>query len=97
MESNKVFIGQKDLKYYFPACFFALGKSDTIKIVARGKNTKKALDLLAILKREYLESPKYSIEIDSEKFIDENNDGKERHVTTIEIELSGVRKERNNK
>ena len=90
MESNIVPIGQKDLKYYFPACFFVLGKSDTVKIVARGKNTKKALDLLAILMREYLDNSKYSIEVGSESFEVEND--KERFVTTIEIELSGKRK-----
>lgn len=91
MESNIVPIGQKDLKHYFPACFFVLGNSDTVKIVARGKNIKKALDLLAILNREYLVSPKYNIVIGSESFEVEN--GKERFVTTIEIELSGKRKE----
>ena len=91
MESNEVKIGPKDLKYYFPACFFALSNSKTINILARGKNTTKALNLLAILIREYLDKPKYSIEVSSEKFDD--GDGKERYVTAIDIELSGTKKE----
>ena len=94
MENNIVLIGSKDIKHYFPAAFFALGKSKTIRILARGKNMKTALDLLAILKREYLEDPKYSIEIDSESFTyEEDGEQKERNVTTLEIELSGVRKQ----
>ena len=84
--TEDVFIGGKELKFYIPAAFFALSKSDTIKIYARGKNVKRALDLLAILKREHLEKPKYCILVDSEKFED-------KWVTTLEIELSGKRKE----
>lgn len=80
-----VYVGNKDVIRYVTSCFVALGKSDTIKIISRGNHIKRALDVLAILKREHLENPKYSIEIDSEPF--EN-----RFVTSIEITVSGKKK-----
>lgn len=91
-----IYIGQKDIKNYISACFFGLGKEDKIKIMARGKNAKTALDVLAILIRDYLENPKYNITIDSEKFKNPEDD-RERWVTTIEIELSGLKKEKDEK
>jgi len=86
MANEIVYVGGKEIKFYIPAAFFALSKSETIKIVARGKNVKRALDLLAILKREYLENPKDTIVVGSEKFED-------KWVTTLEIELTGKRKD----
>lgn len=84
---EQVFVGAKEIKNYITACFFALGKSDEVKIVARGKNIKRAIDILAILIRDYLENPKYSIVVGSETF-------EERKVSTIEITLSGLKKEK---
>jgi len=89
-----VFIGSKDIKYYLPAAFYALSKSDTIKIVARGRNTKRALDVVAILKRDYLDNPKYNVVIDSEEFKDDRT-GDIKKVTSLEIELSGTKKDKN--
>ena len=90
-----VFIGNKDISRYISACFYALGKSENLKIISRGSNIKKSIDILAILTRDYLENPKYSIVVGSEPF--EN-----RNVSTLEITLSGLRKskeiiEKNNK
>jgi len=82
-----VYIGSKEISRYISACFYALGKSESLKIIARGSNIKKSIDILAILKRDYLENPKYNIEVDSEPF--EN-----RNVSTLEISLSGIRKEK---
>jgi len=91
-----IYIGQKDIKNYISACFFGLGKEDKIRIMARGKNAKTALDVLAILIRDYLENPKYNITVDSEKF-KSPEDERARWVTTIDIELSGLKKEKNDK
>lgn len=85
MES--VFIGNKDISRYLSACFYALGKDEEIKIISRGNHIKRAIDVLAILKREHMIDPKYEIKVDSENF--EN-----RKVSTIEILLSGKRKEK---
>lgn len=89
-----VYIAQKEIGAYISSCFFALGNSDEIKIVSRGRNNNKALNVLAILIREYLENPKYSIKVDSEEFVDKETN-QSRWVSTLEITLSGSKKERN--
>lgn len=86
--NNIVFIGPKEIKNYITSCFFALSRSDEIKIKSRGKNNKTALDVLEILKRVYLESPKYNIEVDTDEFKDES--GETRRVTTLNISLAGT-------
>ena len=82
---NIVPIGSKEIGKYITACFFALGQHKEIKIIARGGNIKRALDILEILKRDWLEDPKYDIKIGTERH-------EERGVTTIEITLSGTKK-----
>jgi len=79
---EEVYIGSKDISKYLSACFYALGQKEEITIIARGNNTKRALDVAAILIRQYLENPSYDVVIGSEKF-------EERNVTTIEINLRG--------
>jgi len=91
-----IYIGQKEIKNYISACFFGLGKEDKIKIMARGKNSITALNVLAILIRDYLENPVYDITVGSEKFKNPEDD-KDRWVTTLEIELSGIKKEKEDK
>jgi DNA-binding protein Alba len=83
--TEEIFIGGKDISRYISACFFSLGKEKTIKLIARGNNIKRAIDVLAILVRDYLENPEYSIKVGSEPF-------EKRNVSTIEIVLSGTKK-----
>jgi len=83
--TDRIFIGSKDISRYISACFFSLGKEKDITIVARGSNIKKAIDILAILVRDYLENPEYNIKVDSEPF-------EKRNVSTLEINLSGIKK-----
>jgi DNA-binding protein Alba len=82
---EKIYIGNKEIPKYLTACFFALGETDTINIIGRGNNVKGAVDVAAILLRQYLENPKYDIKIGSEKF-------EERYVSTIEIVINGEKK-----
>jgi len=91
-ESNlkNVPIGLKDISRYISACLYSLSKENEVKILARGNNTKKAIDILAILIRDYLDKPQYNVVVDSEKFKEGDHT---RYVSTIEITLSGVRKE----
>ena len=85
-EDNLVKIGpKKDLSRYISASLYALGKNDTINLVGRGNNIKRAIDILDILKRDYLDNPKYEVIVDSETF--EN-----RRISTVDIVLSGVKK-----
>ena len=86
-DDSVVPVGSKDVSRYISACMISLGKRDTINIIARGNNVKRAIDILGILIREYLDNPKYDITVDSEKF-------EERFVSTIEISLSGTKKEK---
>jgi len=83
---EKIPIGNKDPAKYLSACFYALGETDTILLISRGNNIKRAIDVAAILLRKYLENPEYSIKIGSEKF-------EERYVSTIEIYIKGKRKD----
>ena len=82
---EEIFVGSKDISRYISACFYSLGKEKDIKIVARGNNIKRAIDILAILVRDYLEKPEYTITVGSEPF-------EKRNVSTIEILLSGTKK-----
>jgi len=93
--NNIVFIGPKEIKHYITGCFFALSKANEIKIQSRGKNNKNALDVLAILIREYLDDAKYNIIVDTQEFKDES--GETRKVTTLDITLSGIKKDKFNK
>ena len=86
-ETNTVPVGSKDHIRYVTACLYTLAREDNVKMMARGNNVKKAIDVLAMLTREYLEKPTYSIEVGSEKF-------EERFVSTIEITIAGKKKEK---
>jgi len=82
---EEIYIGSKDISRYISACFYSLGKDKDIKIIARGNNIKRAIDILAILVRDYLENPEYDIKVGSEPF-------EKRNVSTLEIILSGTKK-----
>jgi len=81
-----VYIGLADIPNYVSACFVALSQHDEIKIIARGNHVKKALDILAIMIREYLDDTSYDISVGSEFF-------DKRFVTTVDVKLSGKRRE----
>jgi len=84
---EKVYIGNKEISRYISACFFALGKNSKIVLVSRGNHIKRAIDILAILVRDYLENAEYNVKVFSDEY--EN-----RNVSAIEIELSGKRKKK---
>ena len=88
--SHEVFIGKKDISRYISSCFFALNKFQKVKLISRGSYVKKALDILAILIRDYLENPEYDVIVKSEPF-------EGRFVTALEINLTGIRKEEEKK
>jgi len=81
-------VGSKDISKYLSACFYALGRDSEVLITARGNNVKRAIDVVAILIRQYLNEPEYDVIIGSEKF-------EERHVSTIDINVKGQQKEVN--
>ena len=84
---ERIPISNKDVERYIMASFFAYNKGkDIIHLVARGSNIKKAVDVAAILIREYVENPTYEVIIGSEKFED-------RFVSSIDIIIKGKRKD----
>ena len=83
---EEVYIGKKDISKYISSCFYALKKYDKVKLISRGSHVKKSLDILAILIRDYLEEPEYNVIVKSEEF-------EGRHITALEIDLTGKRKE----
>jgi len=86
VSADKVYIGPKEIPKYLSACFYALGQTDEITLIARGNNVKGAIDVTAILIREYLTNPEYNVQIGSEKYGD-------RYVSTVEIKVKGTRKD----
>lgn len=82
---EEIYVGSKDISRYITACFFGFDKEKEIKIIARGGYIKKAIDILAILIRDHIKNPEYTIEVKSEPF--EN-----RNVSAIEILLTGEKK-----
>jgi len=84
LEGNEehVYIGDKNIKVYIPACLFAFGKSDKVVISSRGSNIKKAIDVAAIIMREHLINPDYDVIIESHGF-------EERNVSSLDIIISG--------
>jgi len=87
LEGNeeRVFIHNKEIKVYISACLFAFSKADKIVITARGNNIKRAIDVAAILVRQYLDNPTYEVIIGSEGFED-------RNVSTVDIVVTGTKK-----
>ena len=86
-KSEDIYIGSKEISRYISAGIFGFNKGDKIKLIARGKNVKRAIDVLAILIRDYVEKPEYKIIVDSEKF-------EGRNISTVEISISGKKKQK---
>ena len=82
MKPEKVPVGDKKIGSYLAACFISLNKTGGVIICARGNNITGAINVLAILIREYLDDPEYTIEVGSEKY-------EERYVSSIDIHLKG--------
>lgn len=86
-DKTVVKVDKKDISKYISACLFSLSKESEVNIVSRGSNIKKAIDVLAILMREYLEDAKYEIKVGTEPY-------ETRNVSTLEIHLTGKQKEK---
>lgn len=85
-KTEQIFIGQKEISKYLTAAFYSLGRDGEVLITARGNNILTAVNVVAILVRQYLDNPEYEVSINSEKF-------EERYVSTIDIKVKGTQKE----
>jgi DNA-binding protein Alba len=85
---NIVFIGKKPILTYVNATLTLLANESTVTIKARGKSITPAVDVSQIIvKRMHAMGYMVSgVRIFSEKM--ESKDGKERNVSTIEVDIS---------
>lgn len=84
---DTIFIGKKPIMAYVTSALFQLANLPSVHIKARGLSIGRAVDVAQILLRK-TENSGFSIgtvKIDSEQL--ESNDGKQRNVSTIEIEV----------
>ena len=85
---NIVFIGKKPILTYLNATLTLLANEPTVTIKARGRSMVTAVDVSQmIVKRMSAMGYKViGVRIFSERL--ESNDGKERNVSTIEVDVS---------
>jgi archaea-specific DNA-binding protein len=86
--SNEILIGKKPLMTYVTATLVQLANEPTVVVKARGRSITRGVDVAQIIvKRMGNIGYKISrVKIDSQ--ILQSEDGKERNVSTIEIEIS---------
>lgn len=77
LKENVIYIGDKDQKVYLNAALFALARDNNLRILARGKYIKSAIDILAKLMRKFTKFS-YDIEVKNVKFND-------RYITEVDI------------
>jgi archaea-specific DNA-binding protein len=86
--SNEILIGKKPLMTYVTATLVQLANEPTVLVKARGRSITRAVDVAQIIVKR-MGNIGYKIgrvKIDSE--ILQSEDGKQRNVSTIEIEIS---------
>lgn len=92
-KDNLIFIGTKPFMNYVTGVViqFTTQEAQEVHIKARGKFIARAVDVAEISRKRFLKDhiQVKSITIDSEEF--QNNEGKEVHVSTIDIILEKVK------
>jgi archaea-specific DNA-binding protein len=86
--SNEILIGKKPLMTYVTATLVQLANEPTVLVKARGRSITRAVDVAQIIVKR-MGNIGYKIgrvKIDSE--ILQSEDGRERNVSTIEIQIS---------
>ncbi|HEY9399056.1 MAG TPA: DNA-binding protein [Nitrososphaeraceae archaeon] len=86
--SNEILIGKKPLMTYVTAALVQLANEPTVLIKARGRSITHAVDVAQIIVKR-MNNIGYKIgpvKIGSE--ILQSEDGKERNVSTIEVQIS---------
>ena len=86
--SNEILIGKKPLMTYVTATLVQLANEPTVLVKARGRSITRAVDVAQIIVKR-MGNIGYKIgrvKIDSQ--IIQSEDGRDRNVSTIEIEIS---------
>ena len=87
--SNEILIGKKPLMTYVTATLVQLANEPTVLVKARGKSITRAVDVAQIIVKR-MDNMGYKIghvKIGSQ-LIQSEEDGKERNVSTIEVQIS---------
>jgi DNA-binding protein len=88
-DRNTVFVGSRPFMNYVTGVImqFTTQGSNEVKIKARGKFISRAVDIVEVASKRFLENTVETkdIKIDSEEF--ENREGKTVRVSTIEITI----------
>ena len=87
--SNEILIGKKPLMTYVTATLVQLANEPTVLIKARGKSITRAVEVAQIIVKR-MDNMGYKIghvKIGSQMI--QSEDGKERNVSTIEVQISG--------
>jgi DNA-binding protein len=85
---NEIFIGKKPLMTYVTATLVQLANDPRVIVKARGKSITRAVDVAQIIVKR-MDTLGYkigSVNVGSE--IIQSEDGRERAVSTIEVEIS---------
>jgi len=88
MKRNVVIMGMKPIMNYVVACLTLFnGGAETVLIRARGKHINKAVDVVELLRRVFLKDAVIrNIRVGTDTL--KRDDGREAHVSIIEIILS---------
>ncbi|MEK6835908.1 MAG: DNA-binding protein Alba [Nanoarchaeota archaeon] len=88
-DRNTVFVGAKPFMNYVTGVVmqFTTQGADEVKVKARGKFISRAVDIVEVVSKRFLENTVEvkDIKIDSEEF--ENQEGKTVRVSTVDITL----------
>ena len=88
--NDTIFIGKKPLMTYVTSAIIRLSELNSITIKARGLSIGFAVDVAQVLLRKTNIFEVDKVKIGSESL--ESLDGKKRNVSTIEIQISRLRK-----
>lgn len=86
--SNEILIGKKPLMTYVTATLVQLANEPTVLVKARGRSITRAVDVAQIIVKR-MDNMGYkigSVKIGSQ--VIQSEDGKERNVSTIEVQIS---------
>jgi DNA-binding protein len=96
-DDNTIFIGTKPFMNYVTAVVMQVTtrKQNEVKVVARGKFTSKAIDVVEVARKRFLQGTNKvdvkNIEIGSEEFNRKDEDGREKTISVSTIEITIVK------
>ena len=83
---ERVYVGSKPILAYVTAVVTSLFKSDSVRVMARGRSISSAVDVVEVTMRSFLNDLVVdSIDIGTERL---GEAGAERNVSTISIQLT---------